>query len=68
MGLGVDAMKHIVLNGFKASFLPFHEKQDLMRSVAKELARFGDDGSIGPRQPTEAGELAAEGGAEDATA
>ena len=38
MGLGAEELKHIVLNGFKAAFLPFHRKQSLMRMVSKELA------------------------------
>jgi adenosine deaminase len=51
MGLDLADIKHIVLNGFKASFLPFHEKQELMRSAARELERFHADGSIDPPRP-----------------
>lgn len=37
MGLGLDDLRRIILNGFKAAFLPFHQKQSLMRSVLGEL-------------------------------
>jgi adenosine deaminase len=46
MGLSFTDMRNIVLAGFKSSFLPFHERCALMRQAAKELSRFGDDGSI----------------------
>ena len=46
VGLSVAEIKRIVLNGFKAAFLPFHVKQAYLRRVSKELARFHDDGSI----------------------
>lgn len=52
MGLDLADIKHIVLNGFKASFLPFHEKQELMRSAARELERFHADGRIDPARPS----------------
>jgi hypothetical protein len=34
-----------VLNGFKATFLPFHSKQAFLRRIGKELALFTEDGS-----------------------
>ena len=37
MGLGFDDLKKMITNGFKAAFLPFHEKQQLLRAVTKEL-------------------------------
>ncbi len=37
MGLGLEDLRRIILNGFKAAFLPFHQKQSLMRSVLSEL-------------------------------
>ena len=37
MGLGVEAIKHIVVNGFKAAFLPFHVKQQFVRTITQEL-------------------------------
>lgn len=46
VGLAVDEIKRIVLNGFKAAFLPFHVKQAWLRRVARDLQRFHDDGVI----------------------
>ncbi len=58
MGLEVDAIKRIIINGFKGAFLPFHEKQAILRRVTRELERFGADGSIVPPSPgTESGLL-----------
>ena len=37
MKMSVDDLKKMVVNGFKSSFLPFHEKQQLLRHVVKEL-------------------------------
>lgn len=37
MRLAAEDMRKIVINGFKSSFLPFHEKQQLLRQVAREL-------------------------------
>lgn len=37
MGLGFEDIKRIIVNGFKAAFLPFHQKQKLMRAVLREL-------------------------------
>jgi adenosine deaminase len=37
MKMGVDDLKKMVVNGFKSSFLPFHEKQQMLRHVVKEL-------------------------------
>jgi len=37
MKLGAEEIGHIVLNGFKAGFLPFHVRQDLLREVSQEL-------------------------------
>ena len=51
MGVDLQGIKHIVLNGFKASFLPFHEKQELMRRVSRELERFHADGTIDAPRP-----------------
>jgi adenosine deaminase len=42
MGVPFADVKAMVLSGFKSSFLPFHEKQALMRRVAQELARYDD--------------------------
>lgn len=46
LGFTLDDIKRVLLNGFKAAFLPFHQRQDYVRRIADELARFHDDGSI----------------------
>lgn len=46
LGLSLDDIKRIVLNGFKAAFLPFHQRQDYVRRIAKDLERFHPDGTI----------------------
>jgi adenosine deaminase len=46
LGLSLSDIKHIILNGFKAAFLPFHQRQDYVRRIVDELARFREDGSI----------------------
>ncbi len=46
LGLSLDDVKRIVLNGFKAAFLPFHQRQDYVRRIAADLERFHDDGTI----------------------
>ncbi len=40
MGLSLADLKQIILNGFKAAFLPFHVKQQYLRSVSEELRDF----------------------------
>lgn len=57
MGLDLQGIKHVVLNGLKASFLPFHEKQDLVRRVSRELERFHADGSIDAPRPVSDAEV-----------
>jgi adenosine deaminase len=37
MRMSVDDIRKMVVNGFKSSFLPFHEKQQMLRHVVKEL-------------------------------
>src|SRR5262245_35625612 len=44
MGLSLADLKQIILSGFKSAFLPFHVKQQYLRSVSEELRAF-DDGS-----------------------
>jgi adenosine deaminase len=46
MGLSLEAIKRIIINGFKAAFLPFHVKQTLVRRINRELEAFHEDGSI----------------------
>jgi adenosine deaminase len=40
MGLTLQDLKQIVLNGFKAAFLPYHERRGMLRAIAKELEEF----------------------------
>src|SRR5690606_4002789 len=37
MGFDIQAIKRIVINGFKAAFIPFHKKQAMVRRVSREL-------------------------------
>jgi adenosine deaminase len=48
LGLSLDDIKRIMLNGFKAAFLPFHQRQDYVRRIASELERYRDDGTVRP--------------------
>lgn len=43
MGLGLTDLKQIILSGFKSAFLPFHVKQQYLRSVSEELRSFSED-------------------------
>ncbi len=47
LGFTLSDLKQTVLSGFKSAFLPFHEKQQLLRRVSEELAAFSD-GTIPP--------------------
>jgi adenosine deaminase len=44
MSVPFSDIKAMVLAGFKSSFLPFHEKQALLRQVSAELERYDDHG------------------------
>lgn len=37
MNLGFEDIKRVLFNGFKAAFMPFHRKQNMMRLVSKAL-------------------------------
>lgn len=41
MGLNREDIHRMIINGFKAAFLPFHQKQTMVRSVSRELASAG---------------------------
>jgi adenosine deaminase len=41
MGFGREDIDRLIINGFKAAFLPFHQKQTMVRSVSRELANAG---------------------------
>jgi adenosine deaminase len=43
MGMTLSEIKHMVLNGFKATFLPFHSKQAFLRRIGRELAQFTEE-------------------------
>lgn len=43
MGLGLADLKQIILSGFKSAFLPFHVKQQYLRSVSEELRNFSEE-------------------------
>ena len=43
MGMTIPEIKRLILNGFKAAFLPFHQKQSFLRRIARELAAVPDD-------------------------
>jgi adenosine deaminase len=38
MDLSAQDIHRIIINGFKAAFLPFHQKQTMVRSVSRELS------------------------------
>ncbi len=40
MGMTLGDLKQVILNGFKAAFLPFHVKQQYLRKVSAELRDF----------------------------
>jgi adenosine deaminase len=40
MGVGWPSIKSVILNGFKSAFLPFHERQTMLRHVAADLLAF----------------------------
>src|SRR5690606_33244650 len=56
VGLTLEEIKRILINGFKAAFLPFHVKQAWMRRMSRDLARFKDDGTIALLAESELGE------------
>jgi adenosine deaminase len=45
LGMTVADIKRIILNGFKAAFLPFHLKQACLRRISRELAAIPEDES-----------------------
>jgi len=45
MGMPFRDIKSMIMAGFKSSFLPFHERQEYLRRVGQELARYDDDGN-----------------------
>jgi adenosine deaminase len=53
MKVDYRSLKSILFNGFKSAFLPFHERQILLRSVAAELEAFeqAHRPDMGPSEP-----------------
>ncbi len=49
MGLGMPDIKRIIINGFKSAFMPFHQKQSLLRRVTTELKGFDANGVKGAK-------------------
>ncbi len=43
MGLSLKDLKQIILAGFKSAFLPFHVKQQYLRTVSEELRGFPEE-------------------------
>src|SRR6202789_105821 len=43
LGMSLADLKQIVLAGFKSAFLPFHVKQQYLRTVSEELRAFSDE-------------------------
>jgi adenosine deaminase len=43
MGLNAKDIARIILNGFKAAFMPFHIKQGYLRRISAELAGFTEE-------------------------
>jgi adenosine deaminase len=43
MGMGIGEIEHMIMNGFKAAFLPFHQKQAWVRRIHKELSQIVDE-------------------------
>jgi adenosine deaminase len=51
MGLDREDIHRIIINGFKAAFLPFHQKQTMVRAVSRELSNAARDaGQPGSRR------------------
>ncbi len=46
MGLTLRDLKQIIVAGFKSAFLPFHVKQQYLRSVSEELKAFTDESAL----------------------
>jgi adenosine deaminase len=46
MGLTLDDLKQIIVAGFKSAFLPFHVKQQYLRTVSDELRAFTEESGV----------------------
>jgi adenosine deaminase len=43
MGMSLQDLKQIITGGFKSAFMPFHVKQQYLRTVTEELKAFSDE-------------------------
>jgi adenosine deaminase len=48
MRMPLRDVSSLIMSGFKSAFLPFHQKQAMLRRVSEELTRFHEDGTIDP--------------------
>ncbi|MCX4245250.1 adenosine deaminase [Paraliomyxa miuraensis] len=48
MGMPLADIKQLVLNGFKSSFMPFHEKRRFLETISAELQAFDPGVDVGP--------------------
>lgn len=46
MGFELRHIKQMLMNGFKAAFMPYHVKRRYLATIAAELERFHDDGTV----------------------
>ncbi len=56
LGFRLDDIKQVIINGFKSSFLPFHEKRRFLAQISDELSEFseadyGDDDQASANAP-----------------
>lgn len=51
MGVPFRDIKSMVVAGFKSAFMPFHEKQAMLRRITAELSRYDDEGRLLPEAP-----------------
>ena len=42
LGFNLTDIKQVIINGFKSSFQPFHERRQLLDRISNELAQFSD--------------------------
>ncbi|NLE86074.1 MAG: adenosine deaminase [Myxococcales bacterium] len=51
MGVPFRDIKSMVIAGFKSAFMPFHEKQAILRRITQELDRYDDAGQVRAEPP-----------------
>jgi adenosine deaminase len=60
MGFTVEDIQRVIINGFKAAFIPFHVKQTQVRHMLRELEGIQAEASRKAAQPTQVHAAAAE--------